>query len=54
MVASAALKGAIIGGEEAVVETEVNKALAGGADADDVMADGLIKAFSGRLCQECL
>ena len=37
-----ALKEAIIVGEEAVVEAEVNKALAEGADAGDVMANGLI------------
>jgi len=42
MVTYDALKEAIIGGEEAVVEAEVNKALAEGADAGDVMADGLI------------
>jgi len=47
MVTYAALK-------EAEVETEVNKALAGGADTGDVMANGLIKAFSGWLCQGCL
>ena len=37
-----ALKEAIIVGEEAVVEAEVNKALAGGADPSDIMANGLI------------
>ena len=42
MVAYDALKEAIIGGDEAVVEAEVNKALAEGADAGDVMANGLI------------
>ena len=42
MVAYDALKEAIISGEETVVEAEVNKALAEGADAGDVMANGLI------------
>jgi len=42
MVTYDALKEAIIGGDEAVVEAEVNKALAEGADAGDVMANGLI------------
>ena len=42
MVAYDALKEAIIVGEEAVVEAEVNKALAGGADPSDIMANGLI------------
>ena len=42
MVAYDALKEAIIVGEEAVVEAEVNKALAGGTDPSDIMANGLI------------
>ena len=37
-----ALKEAIIVGEEAVVEAEVNKALAAGTDPSDIMANGLI------------
>ena len=37
-----ALKEAIIVGDETVVEAEVNKALAGGADPSDIMANGLI------------
>lgn len=37
-----ALKEAILGGDEAVVESEVSKALAEGADAGDIMANGLI------------
>jgi len=42
MVAYDVLKEAIIVGEEAVVEAEVNKALAAGADPSDIMANGLI------------
>ena len=37
-----ALKEAIIGGDEGVVESQVNKALAEGAEAGDIMANGLI------------
>ena len=37
-----ALKEAIIVGDETVVEAEVNKALAEGADAGDIMSNGLI------------
>jgi len=37
-----ALKEAIIGGDEGVVEAQVNKALAEGAEAGDIMANGLI------------
>ncbi len=42
MVTYDALKEAIIGGEETVVEAEVNKSLAEGADAGDIMSNGLI------------
>lgn len=41
MVAYDTLKEAIISGEEAVVEAEVNKALAEGADASDILNNGL-------------
>ena len=42
MVAYDALKEAIIVGDEKEIEAQVNQALAEGADAGDVMSNGLI------------
>ena len=42
MVTYNTLREAILGGDETVVESEVNKALTEGADAGDIMANGLI------------